>query len=479
MPPILALFFWLVLLFALLHLDPARDSSFPLALWVPVAWLFIVASRLPSQWLAGEGRDNVRALEDGSPVDRSIYLFLMVLAIIVLISRSFRWSHFFNRNLALIAFLIFALVSASWSDFPLVCFKRWVRDFGSTLIILVVLSNPGPTVAVRAVLRRLCYLLIPLSILLIKYFPEISTQYDTWTGARMYVGPTTSKNMLGAFCLIAGVFFFWDTVARWSDRREGRVKRVLIVNAGFMAMTLWLLHLSRSATSTICLLLGCLVIAAAQSRAGKRHPKFLKVVIPSAFVLYIIAAYGFGLNGELAGAIGRDPTLTDRTLIWKTLIGINTNTLVGTGYETFWLGPRLQKIWQHFGPINEAHNGYLEVYLNLGVIGLLLLIGFLAASYKMICKRLSSPHDCGSASLYLALWTILIFYNVTESAAFKFHPLWVTFLIGAIAVSESAEDRVRVTKVDGVRFGAPLSEGLGRKGRFSQVKIRGFSRVER
>ena len=106
----------------------------------------------------------------------------------------------------------------------------------------------------------------------------------------------------------------------------------------------------------------------------KRHPGLLKVMVPAGLCLYIILALGFGVNAQLAGAVGRDPTLTDRTKIWHLLLSMHTNPLLGTGYESFWLGPRLVKIWQRFGPINEAHNGYLEVYLNLGLIGLFLLI---------------------------------------------------------------------------------------------------------
>ena len=40
-------------------------------------------------------------------------------------------------------------------------------------MILVALSDPRPLEAVRAVLRRLCYLLISLSVVLVKYYPEI------------------------------------------------------------------------------------------------------------------------------------------------------------------------------------------------------------------------------------------------------------------------------------------------------------------
>ena len=95
--------------------------------------------------------------------------------------------------------------------------------------------------------------------------------------------------------------------------------------------------------------------------------------------------------GNLLGAVGRDPTLTDRTAIWSIVLSMHTNPLVGTGYESFWLGPRLQKVWQLFGAtINESHNGYLEVYLNLGLIGVLLLVGLLITSYRNICRQFTS-----------------------------------------------------------------------------------------
>ena len=132
---------------------------------------------------------------------------------------------------------------------------------------------------------------------------------------------------------------------------------------------LWLLGLSRSATSGVCLAIGCAVILAVHSEWGKRHPTFLKVLIPTTFCLYLILAFGFGLSGEFARQVGRNPTLSDRTLIWSTVLSLHTNPIVGTGYESFWLGPRLLRIWPVVGQINEAHNGYLDIYLNLGVIG--------------------------------------------------------------------------------------------------------------
>ena len=437
MPPSLALLVWLVLLLGLLRFDPARDAKTSLALWVPLVWMFFVASRLPSQWLGGTFGVATQSIEDGNPLDRAIFALLILAGITILTSRPFNWGNFVGRNLVLVVFLLFALMSVFWSDFAFVSFKRWFRDLGGYVAVLLVLSDARPLEALQTLIRRLCYLLIPLSILVIKYFPQIGKQYEIWSGASMFVGVATSKNMLGVICLVSGIFFFWDTLTRWSGHKERRTKRIIMINLALMGMTLWLLNLANSATSRVCLALGCLVIAAAHTRIIKRNPVLLKAFIPLCFAGYVLLQTFFGINAELAGAVGRNATLTGRTDLWKLLLSMHTNPLLGTGYESFWLGSRLEWVYRRFAYVNEAHNGYLEVYLNLGLIGLALLVAFLIVSYRSICKGLS-PHS-SLALLALALWTVLLFYNVTE-AAFKFnHLMWLTFLLGDVAVPVSTE----------------------------------------
>jgi exopolysaccharide production protein ExoQ len=441
MSPLVALSLWFILLIGLLYLDPAKTRRTSLALWIPVIWIFIVGTRLPSQWFGGKLEMASQGLEEGNSFDRIVYCIFILLAIGILASRSFKWGDFFTRNLALTAFIVFALVSMLWSDFPFVSFKRWFRDLGNYLVVLVALSDPFPFEAVRTLLRRLCYLLIPLSILIIRYYPGIGMEYNSWTGTAMYVGPTTSKNSLGVVCLVCGIFFFWDTVTRWPDRRGRKTRWILLLNVAFIAMTLWILKHANSATSSASLAIGCLIILAAHSKILQRRPALLKTMIPLCLCLYPIMAFGFDMKAELAGAVGRDPTFTERTAIWKILPAMQNNPLVGTGYESFWLGPRLKAIWQSpVGGINEAHNGYLEVYLNLGIVGLFLLSAFLIASYRLICKRLT-PFT-SFASLSLALWAVAVLYNVTE-AAFKFHLIWVVVLVVAISVPVPKQVRAR------------------------------------
>lgn len=347
---------------------------------------------------------------------------------------------FVADNFALVAFITFALLSVLWSGFPYVTFRRWTRDLGDYIVILVILSDPRPLEAVRTVLRRVSYLLVPLSILLIKYFPHLGRLYTQWGGGVMYTGAAQSKNMLGGMCLVSGLFFFWDTITRWSERKDRRTRRILLVNAALLAMTLYLLRLAHSATSSTCLALGCLVIAVAHSKMGKRHPWLPKVMAPAGFITYLVLTLGLGMTGDLNHLVGRKANFTDRTLIWKTLLGMHTNPLLGTGYQAFWLGPRLHYVWQIVGVhINEAHDGYLGVYLELGLIGLLLLYAFLVASYRNTCKRLESDHALGL--LALGAWTVLVFYNVTE-AAFTGGLLWDMLLMGALVIPARVKARV-------------------------------------
>jgi O-antigen ligase len=86
------------------------------------------------------------------------------------------------------------------------------------------------------------------------------------------------------------------------------------------------------------------------------------------------------------------------------------------------------------GPVNESHNGYLEIYLNLGIIGLVLLAALLISSYRATCRNLTESSSLGSLSA--ALWTIALFYNMTE-ASFTPAFMCLTFLLGTIAIPQA------------------------------------------
>jgi O-antigen ligase len=239
--------------------------------------------------------------------------------------------------------------------------------------------------------------------------------------------------MLGAICLIGGLFFFWDTLRRWPMRKARQSKRVLAVNIAFIAMTLWLMNLSNSATSKLCLIIGCLVIAIARSRWAAANPRGVTIGIPVVLTAAVVLDFAFDVSSLVAELLGREPTLTGRTGMWSALLSIRTNFLVGVGYQSFWLGDRLETVFKilKVSFLNEAHNGYLEIYLSLGVIGLTLVSLFMASTYRRLARQLlTSP---GLASLGFAVWTVMVFYNLTE-AAFGASLLWFTLLLCGIVV---------------------------------------------
>ena len=81
--------------------------------------------------------------------------------------------------------------------------------------------------------------------------------------------------MLGIICLVCGIYFFWDTVVRWAERKNKRQKSIILVNAALLLMIVWLLNICDSATSRACLMIACLVILAAHSKAIQRRPRTL------------------------------------------------------------------------------------------------------------------------------------------------------------------------------------------------------------
>ena len=59
-------------------------------------------------------------------------------------------------------------------------------------------------------MKRSAYVLVLLSILFIKYYPQYGRGFDTWSGLGTNCGVATNKNELGYVCMIFGLFFFWN-----------------------------------------------------------------------------------------------------------------------------------------------------------------------------------------------------------------------------------------------------------------------------
>ncbi len=443
MPPLLALILTFSLIAYLFWREGNRDYKPSFALWIPSIWLLLLGSRAVSLWL-NLGSSSVHMvdyaaksstmLEEGSPLDRAVFFLLIALSIGVLIGRRISWGNIVRNNVWLILFFVYCGLSTIWSDFAFVAFKRWTKGLGDPLVMLVILTEPQPIKALEIVIRRCAYLLLPISVLFVKYYPHLGKAYDDWTGVAMYTGITTNKNMLGLVCMVCGLYFIWKIFGNWGKRHMSEQKQEIVLAVFFLSMIAYLFNLADSKTSLMTLFLAIGIMVVLGVAAVRR--RFGTYVIAGA-LSFAVLQLSFNVMDFFIESAGRNATLTGRTEIWSEVLGMGTNPIIGTGFESFWLGERLQILWEkyYFKP-NQAHNGYIEIYLNLGWVGLCLLGGLLFSCYRNMRELLMSARDLPElihfGRLGMAFLAGYLVYNYTEAAFKAEHFMFLFFLAFAI-----------------------------------------------
>jgi exopolysaccharide production protein ExoQ len=426
---------------------PERRAGVSTALWIPLGWIFIVSSRPVSIWI-GIGSTNLTSeqLLDGSPLDSLVFLALIVAGAMVLVRRRLDWPVSFQRNRWLFIFFIYLGLSCLWSDYPFVALKRWIKDIGNVIMVLVVLSDQNPTQAAKFLLARSCYVLLSLSVLLIKYYPEVGRAYDPWVGTAFYTGVTTDKNMLGMTLFGCSLSLVWMLLQ--PDRRrtglKGRMDYFVLLLMGVMAA--WLLQQAHSSTALLCTVVGALVIWLTRFRRIRAH---LGVYAASLGAILVVLNLVVNVPEALAGLLGRDMTLTGRTDIWSALLKEGTDPLFGVGYYSFWLGDRVAKLSaSFFYSLNEAHDTYLETYLNSGLIGLALLFAVILSAGIRIKREAMKSDPFGA--FRLACFLPMLFYGITEAWMNRLGILWFLFLLVVMDCP-----RLRGSKGQQIRPGIP------------------------
>ena len=92
----------------------------------------------------------------------------------------------------------------------------------------------------------------------------------------------------------------------------------------------------------------------------------------------------------LMGRSDESESLSGRAFIWPEVIRYARERFwFGYGYEGFWMPARIEDISDELGwGLREAHNGYLEMWLWCGVIGLVFTM-FAAVAAVLACLRVS------------------------------------------------------------------------------------------
>lgn len=411
-----------------------RDARVSKVIWLPFIYVLICGSRPVSVWLgigpSSGGGGSIYV--EGSPVDRAIYIVMLAAALAVLVRRRYRVGPLLRNNAAILLFFAFAGVSFLWSDFHLVTLKHWTKSVCDLSMALIVVTELDPIAAIRRLMAWSGFILIPFSLLLCKYYPELGRRLSKgW--ALLYCGVTQDKNELGAICVVFGLASLWCFMEACRERKRRGWRGRMLAHATVIGICGWLLGMCDSMTSVSSLVMIGIVLAVVGASARGRKLKVLHLAVAAivGFSLFTM----FGPGGALLQDVGRNATLTGRTDVWHDVLQIPNNALIGTGYESFWLGQRLTEIRAAAGfDVNEAHNGYLEMYLNLGWAGVALLALMIAAGYRKIVT--AYRRNPVSSSLCLALFLASLFHSLTE-AGFRIQtPTWICFLLAIVAATQ-------------------------------------------
>jgi len=421
----------------LFYLDRDNSVRTSKALWLPVFYLWIAGSRSVSAWLGVAPANGSNVQLDGSPLDALVYGLLLAAAVVILMWRRKRTRTFLVANWPILIFFFYCLFSVAWAPFPDVAFKRWIKSIGDIVMVLVIATETEPTVAFRRIISRVGFLLLPASVLLIKYFNDLGRAYDP-SGGQMNTGVTTNKNLLGVVVLVVSIGALWNV--RWllTHKNAPNRGRRLLAQGILFAFGLVLLGMAHCATAVACFFLGGGLILATNLRVIRIRPARVHILC-----LAIILAGGVTLlsggEGDVAQTLGRDSNLTGRTEIWAAVVSAVSNPIIGDGYESFWISPDEQKVshslkakgWWHPESLNEAHNGYIETYLNLGWIGVCLVSLVLITGYRRAAQALQRDPELGALSL--AFVVIFAFYNISEAGFRMTGVPWIFLLLAVVS----------------------------------------------
>jgi exopolysaccharide production protein ExoQ len=369
----------------------------------------------------------------GTRIENKIFWPAMAAISIVLGIRSF--PHLSKLSLpphivCFLAYLAFAGASVVWAFDAELSFIRYSQQ----LMIVTSIMLPAMLARRTADLMRGLYFCFAFATLLNVFFvfgDPVAAAKDATPG---YPGYFTGKNLLGQ---CAGVAFIMALYEMFFLGRR-RVFGIIIA-----AVAVWLLFRSNSKTSlgiALCIpfLAGFVLLV---RRLVRISPAMLLWCIPIGYII-LTNVSGFSAN-RISYILYGDSSFTGRTIIWDhAYLQIARHPVFGWGYQSFWLvgpdGPSMMALPAWVRTMPHAHNGYIDAILQLGYIGLALLLSFITATLHGIGRVVD--REPLRAWLLLSLVLFIVINNFFESTWMRgFDFMWVVFLIVAADLARSLQ----------------------------------------
>jgi exopolysaccharide production protein ExoQ len=363
------------------------------------ATLCIVALTLSAALmrLLSSGGDTL----DGDPRAQT-FLALCYLSVTAIAIVHFRWAVVaLRRNPAVVALVVLGFLSAFWAQSQDLVFRRAIAVAGTTLFAVVVSIRLTFEEQLR-LFRWATRIAAGLSLALLILAPNaaIASGVDGGTVRGIF----NHKNHLGAAMALG---FLMELYCPETQRKAKLLRNV------FLFAYLALLASSNSMTSVVALAATLLVTYC----FNFLHLR-CKLPLPLLFTLVlVVAGVAMGVQDYATQMLGRSSDLTGRTELWSfTLSMIAKRPLFGYGLSGFWMGASDETVaiqeQFHWTPI-YAHNGFLEIAVSLGVVGLLLFLVMFATGIKRV---LNTPqlNPLSRSTWPIAFLTFFLVHNMGE-----------------------------------------------------------------
>lgn len=348
------------------------------------------------------------------------------------------WEHARSLNPFLILTLVWCVATVLWSPYPVTTIKRCVQLLGLILIGLVIAPPIGNGTLVLRALRTTLMVLLVISCLVSLALPQVGVDYalgGAWRGIFWH------KNILGmaaGFCMLLWVH----------ELRAGKLPwKLVLLGAAFCAA---MLVMAKSTTSLIVYTLGLgIYLFLARDYLRNRYvPACLALCGIVVLVVGFLLAYTVlgrmptseEIVGPIAGLFNKSADLTGRGDIWVlVLLEISRHPWQGIGYGAFWLGVGSAQQFT-IDALNyialQAHNGYLDILNELGIIGVVITGGLLLVHGWQLSRWLRIDRE--QAALHAAFFIVILITNLSESVLFRgvqFQYVWLIYSSALLTAS--------------------------------------------
>lgn len=346
---------------------------------------------------------NVEEIAESNIVNQIVFSLIFIISLILVIKNSTKFSAFIKYEKYFAIFILWCGLTIIWSDSWFISFKRYFQylaifiSFVSTLLIVE---------DRRELLKLLNYIFI--GFILISFFsslsiPQATDNFGNWKGL------ASSKNHLGEMAILGIVY--------WSFFFPKKNLNYQLLNIFLILISLILLVRSNSVTSllTFMIFIGIIVLVNLnkpfeQIGLGKNLITLtISIIIILSILTFVLA---FDYVTLFFNSMDKDVTLTGRIDIWAGILNEAKNhLLLGGGFQSFWIksNPFLQEWYEtYFWIVRQAHNGYVDLLNEIGIVGLsafiLFVVNFYIKSSKVHVNK-----------VIFWFFTIALILNLTES----------------------------------------------------------------